>query len=199
VLNEVRRYGKHIYIGTISNVGTTQFGGIALAFFIDATAVGYFILARTISTPLTMIATNVGTAFFKSFSNSKGIPIKVVYGTIGISVVSLIVFYLVIGIFVDYVYPKEFQVILPLIYIIAMGTVIQGIGGFVNNFLCAHGYGKISRNAAFLQGFMNCLGFTFLVHWYGVNGAAFTVVLSSLSFTLMILYSYRQVRWSGNV
>jgi O-antigen/teichoic acid export membrane protein len=196
VLNETRHYGRHVYIGILSNVGTTQFGGMALAFFIDPTAVGYFVLARTIAMPLTMIASNIGAAFFKSFAHSKGIPIKVVHATLGISAVTLIIFYLVIGKIVDLVYPEEFKIILPLIYIIAFGAVILGIGDFVNNFLCAHGHGKKSRNAAFLQGFINCLGFTFLVNWYGEYGAAMTVVLANLGFTIMILFFYRKVRWS---
>lgn len=198
MLNETKRFGRHVYIGTISNVGSTQFGSIALAFFIDTTSVGHFVLARTIAAPLTMIATNVGIAFFNTFAHSKSIPIKVVYVTLGMSGVTLIAFYMVIGVFIDRVYPEEFKVILPLIYIIAMGSVVQGIGGFVNNFLCAHGHGKKSRNAAFLQGFINCLGFTFLVYWLGVIGAALTVLLASLSFTLMVLYFYRKVQWSQN-
>jgi O-antigen/teichoic acid export membrane protein len=193
ILKEVRRYGVHVYFGIIANVGTTLLGGLLLAFFLDTTSAGYFILARTIAAPLTLIATNIGTVFFRSFAQVNNIPPRVFLLTVLMALLSLALFLLVIGRFIDYVYPSEFSVMVQLVYIISAGTTLQGIGGFVNQFLCAKGHGKKTRNAAFMQGALNCLGFTVLVYYWGMVGAALTVVLGSAGFLVTILYYYRKV------
>jgi O-antigen/teichoic acid export membrane protein len=193
IVNEVKTYGFHVYVGTVASVGTTLLGSVALAFFIDTVAMGYFVLARTIAGPLVQIAENIGTAFFRSFSGAERIPKKVFYLTISISLVTLMIFSSVVDIFVDFVYPEKFKGIVPLIYIISIGSVAHGIGGFVNNFLCANGHGKKTRNAAFVHGFLNCFGFTVLVYYFGLTGAAFTVVLAASGFLITILIYYKQI------
>ena len=40
IVNEVKVYGFHVYVGTVSSVGTTLLGSVALAFFIDTVAMG---------------------------------------------------------------------------------------------------------------------------------------------------------------
>lgn len=203
ILHEVRRYGIHVYLGIVANVGTMQLAGLSIAFFIDAKAVGFYLLAKTVSSPLGMIGSNIGTTLFRSFSSAEYITRRVFVITISVVLLSLAVYLIIIGPFFNIIYPAEFSPALKLAYILGVGSVLQGLGDFMNNFLCANGQGKKTRNAAFVQGILNIIGFTVLVFWLGATGAALAYVISSCGYMLTIVYYYkvlvRDSSHSGNI
>ena len=192
ILTETREYGFNVYLGILASVASIQLGGVMVAYFLDTRSAGFFLLARTITMPLVQISTSIGTAFFRSFAKKEFIPRRVMFGTLGMGAGILIVFILIIGDFVNLVYPPEFQPIIRLCYIMALGATLQGIAGMINNFLCARGHGAYSRNASFARGFINCIGYTLGIQYYGITGAACTVLASGLFFLLAMLYYYRK-------
>jgi len=190
IYHEIKRYGFYVYQGIVANVGTTLLGSLFLALLVDTESMGYFVLARTVSSPLVQIAENIGTVFFRKFASIEIIPVKLFMGVIVIMILSLVLFLLLIGVFVESLYPEEFLIVIELAYITSIGSVAHGFGGFINNYLCAQGYGKKTRNAAFAQGLTNCFGFTVLVYFFGMYGAAITVVISAFVFASIILFYY---------
>ena len=190
---ETREYGFKVYTGILASVATMHFGGVMMAFYLDTKAAGFFLLARTITLPLTQISTAIGTTFFKKFAKSKKITIKVIGATLGSAFILLLLFFLVTADLVGLLYPPEFDVIIPLCYIMATGATLQGIAGMFNNFVCARGFGAYSRNASFARGAVNILGYTAGIKFFGLQGAAYTVLASGIIFLFAMIFYYRLI------
>jgi O-antigen/teichoic acid export membrane protein len=191
IKNETRRYGFNVYIGSLASVASAQLGGVLVAYLIDTRSGGFFLLARTITLPLVQLSTVVGTTFFKSFAIQDKIDNKLMLLNVSSVSILLLIFLLVIEPVVTWLYPPEFFVIIGLCYIMAIGSTLQGIGGLLNNFLCAKGYGKYSRNASLLRGLVNIIGYTLGVAQFGLYGAAWTVLFAGAVFTAA-QYAYYQ-------
>ena len=189
ILKENKKYGFPVYIGILSGVLTSHLGGLTIAFFIDNINVGFFSLALTITMPLTMIPSAVGTTFFKDFADKNFIPKKASIVTFALSISALLLFLLLIKHVVLLLYSKEFLSVVPLTYIISTGSVFHGFGDYINRFLGAHGKGKALRNGAIAVGLSNIFGYFVLVYKFGINGAAITKLISGIIY-LSMMYCY---------
>ena len=192
IMRENKGHGYHIYIGTLVSNGSFQFGTFVISYYLDNTNVGFYNLANTIAVPLSMVPQAVGTAFFKDFANLKKIPDKVIYSTIGISVAAFLAFVLIIKYVVVLLYSEEFLPVVPLIYIVSVAYLIQGFFLVINRFLSAHGIGKDLRNASFVRGFINIVGFVVLTKLYGTAGACFTLLVGTIVYFVYLYVKYRQ-------
>lgn len=192
LFEENKRYGFPVYIGVLAGVATTQAGTIAISYLIDNVNLGYFSLAITISMPLSMIPSVVGTSFFKEYSVRDSVSKKATMITIILSLVSLFLFLFLIKEIFNLLYTKRFSAAVDLAYIISFGAILHGFGDYYNRFLGAHGLGKQLRNGAISVGLVNLFGFVVLVHLFGVRGAAITRVLSGLIYFLMMYFAYRK-------
>ncbi|HEB57147.1 MAG TPA: hypothetical protein ENI98_12760 [Gammaproteobacteria bacterium] len=188
-----KEYGFPVYLGMIAGTATTQMAGVTLAYFLDNIAVGYFMLALTITMPLTMISSVVGTVFFKDFAKQPKLPGKVIVVTLLVTSATYIVFAMAIKPLILVIYTKEFLPVADIAYIVGIGALVLGLSEIVNNFVCAHGGGVMARNAAFARGVVNMFGYTVLVSVIGVYGAAVTTVLSAVAHLSVITYYYNQI------
>ncbi len=190
---DTKTYGFKVYTGILASVATMHLGGVMVAYYLDTKSAGFFLLARTMTLPLTQISTIIGITFFKKFSTSQAIDSNVFLG-VGITATLMLGgFSLLIDDVVVFLYPPEFLGIIPLCLIMAAGATLQGIGGMINNFVCAKGYGSYSRNASFIRGGINIVGYTFGIQNYGITGAAMTVLISGISFLIALMIYYKIV------
>jgi len=194
IIYETKVFGFHVYVGTLASVATAQFAGLALVYFVDNVAVGFYLLARTITMPLAAVSTSIGTVLYRSFAKSNSIPAHIFVEVMGVSVALYAAFYTVIGWLVGLLYTYEYSPVIPLCKILALGAVLHGLGDLINKFICAKGYGQYSRNASFMRGGLNVLGFTVLVHYFGAMGAAVTSIISAIGFLIVISSYYRKIK-----
>lgn len=188
-LDENKKYGFPVYVGSLANVATAKIAGLSIAFFIDNTNVGYYALALAVTMPLKMLPTVVGVTYFKEFASLNRIPKMPTIVTSIFAIFSFIIFTIFIEDVITFLYTDEFLPIVGLVYIISLGSIIRGMGDYFNRFLGAHGRGKEIRNAAFANGLFNVFGFTVLVYFWGVQGAAVTNLVSDvLYFSVMVFY-----------
>lgn len=192
IWHENLSYGFHIYLGAIAGVSTGQLGGISLAYFVDNTSVGFYSLAMTLTLPLSMIPNAIGTTLFKEFANSRNISVKMISGTVGLSVSALSMFLLVSKPLIRFLYSEDFIEVVPLVYVTAVAAIFYGFGDFLNRFLGAQGKGVDLRNGAFLVGLSNVLGFTFLVSIFGIFGAVATRLGSGIIYFLIMVTFYQK-------
>jgi O-antigen/teichoic acid export membrane protein len=193
IWRENTNYGFQVYLGMLASTATAQLGGIMVGYFVDNTSVGYFGLAVTTTMPLVLIPGVVGTTFFKSFANTNKISLRVAAITAGLTIASLVIFLLLIDKVITFFYPPEFAVAISLARILSVGSLLQGLGGFITHFLRAHGKGKELRNSALLVGIVNIFGYLVLVHQFGVTGAAYTRMIMGLVYCLVMLYYYFKI------
>lgn len=191
LLVENKKYGVHLYLGSLAMVATQYLSGLTLGIFNDNNRdVAFFTLALTISMPLSMLPSIVGTSYFKQFAIKNAIDPKVIKTTIGITSLSIIAYILLIQHVVEFLYPESYSSVGIFASVLAFGKAIHGIGDMYNRFLGAHGKGVEIRNASFATGFVLIAGSTLGVYIFGIWGAVITNILSSSVYCVILLYYY---------
>lgn len=190
LLHENKFNGRPIYYGSLAGVATTHIAGLSISYFMDNTQVGFFMLAMTICTPLLVIPSVIGTIFFKQFVNMKAIPKKVYAFSIASTAFALIVFYSLIEYVVVTFYTEDYLPVSDISKYIIIGFIFHGFGDLLNRFLGAKGKGKWLRNAAFLVGIVNVVGYTILIKYFNINGAILTKILASGLYLVLMIHYY---------
>lgn len=188
--DETRRFGFHIYLGSVASVASAQLFGLLIGYFVDVEAVGFYSLAVTVCAPLTFIGSVFGSTYFKKFASCDAIPKNIFLVTAGISVVALVGFLLAIKPIILLLYGDAYEPAITLAYVMGGGFLIHGLGDFYNRFLCAHGKGKLIRNGALLTGAVSIVAGFILTKYFGSLGGAGAKFLTSATYFLMMLFCY---------
>lgn len=195
LLRENKENGRPIYYGSLAGVTTQHIAGISISFYMDNTQVGFFMLALTICRPILMIPSVIGTVFFKQFATIKTIPKKVFSFSLLSTLAALLVFYFLIESVIVTFYTEDYLSVSNIAKILIFGFLFHGLGDLFNRFLGAKGKGKLLRNAAYLVGLVNILGYTILVKLYDLNGAIITKILASFVYMgVMCFYYFRYIK-----
>ena len=188
---ENKEYGIQLYWGSLAMVATQYISGITLGLYnADNRQVAFFTLALTVSMPLSMLPSIVGTTYFKRFATENTIPKEVIKGTVLLTIASLVGFVILINPIVNFLYPESYSQVGLYASILAVGKCIHGTGDMINRFLGAHRFGKDIRNASFVTGFFLVFGSFIIVYYYSIWGAVATNVIASTAYTLCLIYYY---------
>jgi len=191
--SENRKYGFHLYVGSLVMVSTNYLAGISLGFFNEDNAeVGFYTLALTVTSPLAMLPSIIGTTYFKKFAGLSAIPKSVFKNTIALTVASCVCFVLFIKPVVVFLYTEKYAIVGLYASILAIGFSIHGFGDMVNRYLGSQGKGKCIRNASVCNGIVKVLGYTFLVMVWNTRGALATTLICDFIYCLMILFYYKK-------
>lgn len=190
---ENKKYGLHVYFGSLAGVSLNYLAGITLGIFnTDNTLVGFYTLALTISMPLAVLPTIIGTTYFKRFALEEKIDKKIFRGTFVLTLISLLAFIVLIGSVVKILYSNEYVVVAKYASVLAVGMAFHGFGDMINRFLAAKGQGKMLRNSAFVSGGVLLSGNIVLVYFWGIYGAVGTKIITSGIYFIYMYVSYRK-------
>lgn len=192
VIAHVRGFGFPVYLGALASVAVGHLGVLILGYFVPGPDVGFFALAQTMSMPLTILGSAVGTSSFKDFASAHRIPFRSIVITLGICISGLFVYQLIIAPVFHIFYTEKYESALGLARIAAVGYALHGVGDFFNRFLCAHGQGARVRNGAFVLGFISLSSYFAFSYFGGAKGAAIAVTVSSVSYFLIMVAQYRR-------
>ena len=196
---ENKSYGFNVYLGSLAGVSTSYIAGITLgSFCTDNANVGFYTLALSLATPLTMLPSIIGTTYFKSFAKENKINRKVLTYSIALTGLSLIVFVAAIRFIVGILYDDSYSVVAEYASWLAIGTSLHGFGDMINRFLGAHGQGRQIRNAAIICGLVIVFGSFVFVYFWNVNGAIITKNIGSLSYLMAMVVYYLKFIKSAN-
>lgn len=187
---ENKTYGLQVYYGSLASVSVQYIAGITLGMFaINNANVGFYSLALTVTGPLAMLPSIIGTTYFKSFAHDNCISRKVLTSTFLMSVVSLVGFIILIYPIVGVLYDERYANVALYACILSIGFTFHGLGDMFNRFLGAHGKGAYLRNGAFISGAIALLGYTVGVYYFDIWGAIITKISASLAyFASMVVY-----------
>ena len=189
-IKENNVYGKHVYFGSVAALGSGHIGGLAIGYFLDNKELGLFSLAVTISSPLLMVPSIIGTSFFKQFAQKSHISSRILYFTILITVVSYLLFYMLLDPVVKFFYTDEFMAVVKYARLVVLGSILHGFGDLYNRFMGSHGQGKLIRNGAYTVGVVNLLGYSILIYNFGIYGALLTKIVSGITYFLVMYVGY---------
>ena len=197
---ENKSYGLQVYHGSLANVSVQYIAGITLGMFAANNAnVGFYSLALTVTGPLAMLPSIIGTTYFKRFAHENCISRKILYITLGMSFLSLIGFIIIIYPVIGILYDERYSEVALFACVLAIGFTFHGLGDVFNRFLGAHGQGKPLRNGAFISGAIALLGYTLGVYYFDIWGAIVTKVSASFAyFTSMLVFYIIYLRITRN-
>ena len=192
ILNEEnKKYGFNVYLGSLMGVSTQYVAGIALGQFCATnTEVGFYTLALTIAHPLATLPATIGTTFFKSFAEKERINKRVLKGSVAVTVLSFIVFSILIKYIVGFLYDESYYSVSVYSIYLAGAACVNGLGDLFNRFLGAHGQGRQIRNGAFACGIVMLIGCFTLIRIWGIYGAIATRVFSAATYFICMLLFY---------
>jgi len=189
-----KSFGFNVYLGSLFSNVFSQLSGLLISYFaIDNSGVGFYTLALTLVSPLSLIPNVIATTHYKDFSTLNSIPKKLVKITFLISITALFFLLLIIPFFIHYFYSKEFEVVIKLSFIVSVGVMFYGISDFFNRFLGAHGNGKALRNSSILVGITILISNIIFIPLFHETGAALTFLLAGLVYFLSIQFYYRKM------
>ena len=187
-----RGYGWPIYVGMLAGVATGYLNRLAISYWVDNQAMGFYSLAVTLTDPLKMIPNAVGTSSFKEFANQRRISVKVTLATLAAVLLAFVAAFVFLGEPLSWLYTKAFAAVSPMARVAAVGAVLYGFGDFYNRFIGAHGKGAVLRNTAVMVGAVNVLGFFIFVPLWGVWGAIAANVAVGFVYPGIMYWSYRK-------
>lgn len=192
---ENKKYGFHVYLGSISNVSVQYLAGICLGLFaVDNSNVGFYSLALTATTPLMMLPNVIGTTYFKKFAVQSCIDKKILISTFLMSFFTLVFFIIFIHPVVDFLFTDDYGRVALYASFLALAATAHGLGDVFNRFIGAHGYGKWLRNGAFISGFVALLGYTGGVYFWGINGAIATRISFAFTYCIAMMFYYKKAQ-----
>lgn len=195
---ENRQYGFHVYIGSVLAVSLGYISGMTLGWFEPNNVnVGYYTLALTIATPLSLLPAITGTTHFKEFATNNCIQKKIIIHTGLLSALTLIGFIIIIIPLVKWLYSEEYAITGIYACFLAIGMTFHGFGDMFNRFLGSHGRGKEIRNTAVINGSVQILGSIVLVYLWGIYGAIITKIISSTIYFVLMWYYYHKYTVNG--
>ena len=198
ILNEEnRKYGFNVYLGNLASVATAYLAGITLGQFCDDNAnVGFYTLAVTISGPLAMLPTIIGTTYFKRFAQQDKIESKVMKGSFLLTIATCVIYIICIKYIVAFLYDDSYEIVGSIASWLAVGMSLHGLGDMFNRFLGAHGKGEEIRNGTFMCGGVIVFGSVLFVYLWQIDGAVITKIASDIVyFAAMYIYYRRFIKY----
>ena len=187
---ESREYGRQLYVSQLISVATNNLAGVTLGLFnTDNVTVGLYTLALTVTFPISMLPSIVGTTYFKQFASQPRIPRKVLNVTFLATLVTALAFVLLIKPLVVFLYTEQYRTVGVFAQWMTLSFCLHGLGDMFNRFLAAHGQGRPVRNASLVCGLVKLFGFTLMVWLWDTTGALIALTVSELIYFL-VLWSY---------
>jgi O-antigen/teichoic acid export membrane protein len=189
---ENKRYGFQLYLGSLFMVTTGYIAGMTLSFFnSDNVQVGFYTLSTTVTAPLALLPSIIGTTYFKQFAGESKIPPRLMKASLLITILTCFVFILIIRWLIVFFYTERYAPVGIYASVLAIGTSIHGFGDMINRFLGSHGQGKQIRNASIANGAFMVFGNCVLVYFFNIWGAIATTITCDLIYASLIMYYYK--------
>lgn len=194
VFREVREYGREVYAGRIVDGLTNGLDKMLLSFYHGMAPVGFYTLAMTMSTPISMFSKAVAQSSYKRFVSVDRIDrrilvVNLLWCTVGALLV-LAACQLLIPLFFTDRYAEALGV-LP--WIVA-GFALAGLNHPFHSFLAAQRQGRAIRIMSTTSSGVNIAANLTLIPLLGMTGAGIAFIATYAVNIVMNLYYYRQLR-----
>jgi O-antigen/teichoic acid export membrane protein len=189
-----KTFGIHLYIGGVLPLAFASLSGILISYNSDDNSgVGFYALAFSLASVITLIPNTIATVFYKEFSKQKQISLSLILVTILVTLVALVFLVALISPFIRFAYGEEFLTVIDLVLIMVAGLFAHGMGDFFNKFLGANGYGRMLRNGAIFTGIVLFFSSITLIPIFKEYGAAYSALLAGFSYFISMSYYYVKV------
>ncbi len=192
-----KSFGFDVYIGSVLAVGIASLSGVIISYFgKDNSGVGFYTLALTFASPLTLIPNVIATTHYKEFANQVKIPRKLTLLTLGLTFSTLFALWIIVGPFINFFYGVSFHPVIQLNLIVSTGIAFHGLADYFNRFLGAHGKGKSLRNGSIIVGVSILIMNLIFIPLWNETGAAIAKLFAGLIYFANMFYYYLKLKKS---
>lgn len=186
-----KTHGFQLYLGQTAQQTTLKFDDLFIAYFVNTTQLGFYSLAKFITSPITLFSQAMSGSLFKNFAKTRKIPSNV-FIINGLWLVFSLVFIWITGDFiVSFLFGPEYleltNYLIPLCFVFMIQAAYQP---FI--FLSAKSMGKEIRNIALIESITNLILNFALIPEYGVMGAIIATLISKFTYLSGNIYYYLQ-------
>lgn len=193
--NEVKSYGRHIYISTIWSELLIHTDKFLISFFLDSKAMAYYGLAFALAFPLSHFSTSLSTSLFQRFANEQRINPKVIMGNQIFVTITVVLFIILREPIILYLFSEQYMPTIDLLMPLALAFGFSGLSKPYTLYLMAQKQGKIVRNISILIPTLQTLISIIIIPIYGVLGVAWVAsFIYLLDFLLYLIFYYRVIR-----
>ena len=184
--NTLRRFrlehqalGRQLFLGKQLNLLSYNSDRMLLGFFCSSEMVGYYSLAMTMSSGISMFASTLAVSQFKSFGNNKTICSRTfttyLMGTTAVMLASLLVFSMVVFFYLGHQYRYVIFILLPA----SLALMMQGLYQPYNSWLLANGKGAKLRAFLLRNAGINMISNLVLIPLFCGIGAAIASIVGN--------------------
>ena len=184
-----RKFGKDYFLGSVMNQSTFKIDDLMIAAWVNPIQLGFYALARLLTSPIGLASTAINNAMFRSYSKLDRIPQNVFVITALISLSGVVIINLIGSIIIDYIFGPEYLEAGNYILLFSLAFFFMAMYQPFN-FLTAKGKGKVVRNTALVESGINILGNFILIPIIGLLGALITTLLARAVHFFMKWYYY---------
>lgn len=194
IFREVREYGRDIYLGRVVDGMTTGLDKMLLSYFHGMVPVGFYSIAMTMSTPISMPSKAMAQSAYRRFVSDDSIAdrlllLNVLWCTVGAALL-LVACQLLIPLF----FTDRYSASLVVVPWLMAGFALAGLNHPFHAFLAAHRQGRSIRIMSMTSSGVNiALNFA-LIPGMGMTGAALALLATYLVNIVMNLHFYRELR-----
>lgn len=185
-----KRLGLNVYFGTFLAALTAQSGILLLQAFRASEDVAVFSLANTLTAPLTLLPSTIGTVFFSRLPNAPGFPRHVLTFTWVTSVAITLLFCVAAPFTIHVLYGSRFESVVLPAQICAAAAVLQGVGDVYNRYYLAN---KDTLFLLYIAAGVCAVTVTLSIAgavYFGVAGAAIAKIVGALTYVIILLLCY---------
>ncbi len=185
-----RKVGLNVYWASFLAALTAQSGILILQSVKSSTEVAVLALAVTVTAPLSMLPSALGTAYFSRLPGASGFPKGIVRLAWAASCIMGVSFCLIAPLLVQVLYGERFSSVIMPAQICGIAAVLHGIGDVYNRYYLANGdTAFLFHTAGLVCGVALLLGLP-AGQLFGVAGVAVAKLISSATYTLYLAYNY---------
>lgn len=194
LLSRNRSLGLHVYWASLLGVLTAQTGIFVLQSVRTPSEVAVFALAMTLTVPLTLLPSSIGTAYFSRLPGAPGFPPKVIGFGWAASVIVAVMFCLAVPFAVDTLYGTRFAAVSLPAQLCSVAAVLHGMGDVYNRYYLANRETRLLLRVATIVCATAVVAGLPAGFLFGPTGAALARLASSGTYVLIMGLYYHAAR-----
>lgn len=199
LLAESRRWGSQVYVGRMLSYGTYNMDVLMLGAFASASAVGFYSLAGSFGSVVSLPVTGVMSALFPQMVRERAIPRRWFAFAYAIGGLAVVTVWFAAGPFITFVFSDAYAEAASLAFPLTIAGAVNGISVVYSSFFSAQAKGREMRNGGFVGAGSNVVLNLALIPPFGAMGAAWASVLALVVKVAYYDVLYRRILRLGPV
>ena len=196
IRKEIKGFGRQVYTGRIVDGLTAGLDRILIAFFHGMAPAGFYAIALTMSSPVSMLSRSLSVSSYKRFAHEEKLPASIMIAVLLWCTLGVLLLVLASQVLIPLLFTAKYAESLSVLPYLALGVGLSGLNQPLHAFLMARRQGRsIKVMSVTTSGLMVALNLL-LIPTMGMKGAAIAMVSSYGVNILMNVYYYRSYRRS---